>query len=241
MESGVKHTTLNYLDIAVKLFRYNLKVIFANRFIYFLLASLIFFIIVTIISLFNNSNPSEEDVYYLLMFPGILLVFYPSAFGIQNDVDARTLEIIFGIPNYRYKVWLIRLILIYIVVVFCLVILSYLSSFALIRISELEMSFQLMFPIFFLGSLAFMFSTIIRSGNGTAAIMVIIGIIFWIAIDFMEESKWYIFLNPFETNPNMSETAWQEITLYNRMYLVVGSIITIVFGLFNLQKREKFV
>lgn len=44
--------------------------------------------------------------YSMLLVPSILLIFYPTCFGIQNDQDAKTLEIIFGIPNYRYKIWL---------------------------------------------------------------------------------------------------------------------------------------
>lgn len=38
------------------------------------------------------------------------------------------------------------------------------------------MALQLMFPILFFGNMAFMLSTITRSGNGTAVFMIIIGI-----------------------------------------------------------------
>ncbi len=57
-----------------------------------------------------------EDIYGLLAFPAILLVFFPSVFGIQSDADQRTLEIIFGIPDYRYKVWLVRYLMILVLV-----------------------------------------------------------------------------------------------------------------------------
>ncbi|MGV8139149.1 MAG: hypothetical protein AB2L20_28480 [Mangrovibacterium sp.] len=39
---------------------------------------------------------------------------------------------------------------------------------------------QVMFPVFFIGSLAFMFSTIIKNGNGTAVVMVILGVLAFI-------------------------------------------------------------
>ena len=87
----------NITDIAVKLVQYNLKIIFANKFIYFLFVAFAFFVLVTVINLFSNSTLSEGSIYNLLLLPGILLVFYPTAFGIQNDADARMLEIIFGI------------------------------------------------------------------------------------------------------------------------------------------------
>jgi hypothetical protein len=96
-----------------RMIRYNLKIIFAGRFFWFLLAAFAFFLFFAIQTVWNRGALSEGTVYNLLIFPGILLIFYPSVFGIQNDEDARMLEILFGIPNYRYKVWLVRLILIY--------------------------------------------------------------------------------------------------------------------------------
>ncbi len=52
------------------------------------------------------------------MFPCVLLVFYPAVFGIQNDEDSRILEILFGIPDYKYKVWGVRLLMIYVAIFF---------------------------------------------------------------------------------------------------------------------------
>ena len=218
-----------------------MKIIFGNKFIFFLIAAVIFFLFVAIINLFSDSNPTEGSVYYLLIFPGLLLVFYPTTFGIQNDVDARMIEILFGIPNYRYKVWLVRVVLIYVVVSVILVGLSLVSAFALVSVPVFEMVFQLMFPIFFLGSLAFMFSTVIRNGNGTAVVMVVIGLAFWISSGILGNTKWNIFLNPFQIPSDMNETIWADITLNNRIYLVVGTAVTILSGLLNLQKREKFM
>jgi len=232
---------INYSDILNKLIRYNLKIIFAGRFVYFLVAALAFFILVTVISLFSDNIPSEATVYYLLIFPGLLLVFYPATFGIQNDKESRILEILFGIPNYRYKVWLVRLIMIYFIVAFILLILSLLSKFTIADISVVEMGYQLSFPIYFLGMLSFMFSTVIKNGNATAVIMIFVGMIFWISVEFVQNSQWNIFLNPFDLPEEMSETVWNNVITKNRLYLFAGTLLATLFGLFNLQKREKFV
>ncbi len=231
----------NTADIAVKLFRYNVKIIFSNKFIYFLLAALGFFLLVTVINLFSDSNPTAGSVYYLLLLPGLLLVFYPTTFGVQNDVDARMIEIIFGIPNYRYKIWLLRIFIIYIVVSVILLILSFLSALVLVSIPVLEVVFQLMFPIFFLGSLAFLFSTLVRNGNGTAVLMVVIGLAFWISSGILEQSKWNIFLNPFLLPSDMNEIIWADVIFNNRLIITAATVIAILWGLLNLQKREKFV
>ena len=236
---------LKYIDKVVllrQLVSYNLKIIFANKFFYFLLASLGIFFLVTIINLFDADwYPDESTVYYLLLFPGLLLVFYPSAFGIQNDMDTKMIEMLFGIPNYRYKVWLIRLALIYLMVLFMLILLSLLSSFLLVPVSALAMSVQLMFPIFFLGAIGFMFSTVIRNGNGTAAVMVILGLIVWISSGIFGQSEWNIFLNPFRLPGSFSEALWLEMIFYNRLYLFIGTILSILAGLYKLQNRERFI
>lgn len=233
--------TKNITVVITKLFRYSLKIIFANKFIYFLLAAVIFFLLVSVIHLFSSSNAEEADVYYLLLFPGLLLIFYPAAFGIQNDEDSGMLENIFAIPNYRYKVWLPRLAMIYILVFLLLIFLTAISSLAFIMVPIFDMVFQLMFPIFFLGSLAFALSTVVRNGNGTAVVMVIIGLVFWISSGILRDSEWNIFLNPFDLPRDISEAIWETVITNNRLYLLTGTILSILYGLFNLQKREKFI
>jgi hypothetical protein len=103
------------------------------------------------------------------------------------------------------------------------------------------MAYQLMYPIVFLGSMAFMFSTLIKNGNGTAVVMVLIGVALLILQDAVERTQWNVFLNPFEIPSNLNEVIWQGLITKNRIFLGVGIIVFILYGLFNLQKREKFV
>lgn len=230
------------LQLVWKMARYNLKIIFANKFIYFMLAAVAIFLLITIINLFDpDSNPNAALVYYWLMVPGILLIFYPSVFGIQNDADSLMLEILFGIPNYRYKVWLVRLAVIYIVVFLMLLVLAFLSSLALVSFNVFRMVYELMYPIFFLGCLSFMFSTVVRNGYGTAVLLVVFGLVFWILSGALMESKWNLFLNPFHVPQNVSEMVWEDLLLKNRTYQFVGIFIFVLLGLLNMQKREKFV
>lgn len=230
------------LSFVGKSVAYNLKIIFANKFIYFLIAAVALFLLVIVISLFDaSSNPTDSTVYAWLLLPGILLVFYPSVFGIQNDSDSRMLEILFGVPNYRYKVWLVRLAVIYVIVFFFLLVLSLVSALAIVSFNVFRMTFQLMFPIFLLGSLAFMLSTLVRNGYGTAVFIVIIAIVFWVLSGTLAESKWNLFLNPFRTPENVSEMGWQDVIFNNRVYQGVAIILSLLTGLLNLQKREKFV
>jgi len=229
------------LLLIYRLITYNIKVIFANKFIYFMLAALLFFAFVITITIFNDPNFNEAVMFGFLLFPGILLIFYPVAYGIQNDNDSKMLETIFGIPNYRYKVWLVRFILTILVSIVMLSFLGVVANLALFRFEILPMLGQVFFPITFLAAVGFMLSTLIKNGNGTAITMVIVGFFFFVLLEPLEHSVWNIFLNPYDEPNNMSEIIWFNVVYKNRIYLMVGSALSILYGLFNLQLREKYI
>jgi hypothetical protein len=229
------------LDLFWRMVKYNMRIIFANRFIWFLLAALAFYIFIAVTNVLDGQNLDDGFVYGLQIFPGLLLIFYPMTFGIQNDLDAGILEILFGIPDYRYKVWLVRLIMVFLLVFLLMFGFTMLSSVLLVRVDLFDITSQVMFPVFFMGSMAFMFSTIIKNGNGTAVVMVIIGVLLLMLTNAFERTQWNVFLNPFEVPDRLNEMVWQSIALKNRIFLSVGALVFILYGLFNLQKREKFI
>lgn len=220
---------------------YNLRIIFANKFIWFLTGSVAFYMGLSVIYVFSNDVSKMGDLYGVFLFSGLLLVFYPSVFGVQNDQDARTIEILFGIPNYRYKVWLVRIILIFLIAFLIMLVFTFLSSVLIVKFRFVNMTVQVMFPVLFLGIMAFMLSTVVRNGNGTAVIMIIFGLFFMILSDGLRKSQWNVFLNPFELPWDVNETTWAIITFKNRVILSIGSVIFLLVALYNLQKREKFM
>jgi len=220
---------------------YNLRIIFANRFIWFLAGSVIFYVGLSVIYVFDQDVSNMRDLFGVFLFSGLLLVFYPSAFGVQNDQDARTIEILFGIPNYRYKVWLVRIVLIFVIAFMIMLVFTFLSSVLIVKFRFVNVTVQVMYPVLFLGMMAFMLSTVIRNGNGTAVLMIIFGLFFMILNEFLIKSQWNIFLNPYDMPYDVNEATWAIITLKNRIILVTGSIIFLLVALTNLQKREKFM
>lgn len=231
----------NIINLIYKMIIYNLRIIFANKFIWFLAGSVIFYLGLSVIYVFSNDVSRMDDLYGVYLFSGLLLVFYPSVFGIQNDQDARTIEILFGIPNYRYKVWLVRITLIFVIAFLIMLVFTFLSSVLIVKFSFINMTVQVMLPVLFLGMMAFMLSTVVRNGNGTAVIMIIFGLLFMILSDFLRKSQWNIFLNPYDSPYDINETTWALITLKNRIILITGTIIFLFTALLNLQKREKFM
>ena len=235
--SGFNSILRNFYNLS----RYNMKIIFGGKFIYFILAALIFFLGFGTIIALDSNELNISDMYSLIAFPAILLVFYPSVFGIQSDADQRTLEIIFGIPDYRYKVWLVRYVMILVLVFLLLIPFSVLAHWALISFPILPMILQLMVMVFFVSALGFSLSTLVKNGNAAAVIMVIFGLVFLIMSEGLEYSKWNIFLNPFEIPRDINDIVWQETIRQNRIIMGIISVVLLLLGLLNLQQREKFL
>lgn len=231
----------NLLILIYRMIIYNLRIIFANKFIWFLAGAIVFWMGLSVIYVLSVDASRMSDLYEVFLTSGLLLVFYPTVFGIQNDQDARTIEILFGIPDYRYKVWLVRIILIFVIASLIMTAFTFLSSVLIVNFRFLNMTAQVMIPVIFLGIMAFAVSTVIRSGNGTAVFMIITGLIFMIMSDPLRKSQWNIFINPFDTPFDVNEASWAIITVKNRIILAVGSVIFLLTALYNLQKREKFM
>ena len=234
-------TLKQFISVTPRIVKYNMKIIFAGKFFWFILAAFSIFAFFMFQNAWNREEINEGVIYNMMLFPSLLLVFYPSVFGIQNDEDNRILEILFGIPNYRYKVWGIRLLIIFIAIYFILVLFAIAAKYLLFPVNSFEMAFQLMFPVLFFGNLAFMFSTITRSGNGTAVLMIMLGIALLFFSNILSNTMWNVMLNPFSAPDSMHPYIWESLLIKNRIFLFVGAMIWLMIGLLNLQKREKFV
>lgn len=229
------------LNTIAKLTIYNIKIIFGNKFIYFVLSAIVFYMITVGIDLFSDTEITEATGYTILLVPSILLVFYPMCFGIQNDQDAKIIEIIFGIPNYRYKVWLFRLLIAYVICFIITLFLSYITNLVVVEVQVLRLTLQIMAPVLFVGTLCFMLSTMIKSGNGTSVVIIIIGLILFVMAQTLGNSKWNLFLNPFDVPFDKNPEIFYSMLFDNRVIILVSSVIFLLTGLYKTQNREKFI
>ncbi len=230
------------MDSIVRLVRYNMKIVFANKFIYFLLVALILFLLVTTVNLLSTETTFDfSDVYILLLLPGLLMIFYPTTFAIQSDADTRLLESLFGIPNYRYKIYLIRIVMAEMLSMTILAFFGLIIYLTLTPFPFASMMIQLFFPLLSIGCMAFMFATWLRNGTAAAVVMGIIGLFFFFFQDWLKDSRWNLFHNPFREFSDMNALIWADTTFYNRVILLVCALVALLMGLRNLQKREWFV
>lgn len=89
------------IQLLPKVVRYNLKIIFAGKFFWFLLAAFGFFALFMFQNAWKREEINEGLIYSILMFPSMLLIFYPAVFAFRMMKVAGYLEILFGIPDYK--------------------------------------------------------------------------------------------------------------------------------------------
>lgn len=230
-----------YLTPLAKLTRYNIKIIFGNKFLYFVLSAIGFYILTVALSLISDSEITMATGYNMLLVPSILLIFYPTCFGIQNDQDAKIIEIIFGIPNYRYKIWLFRLLIAYIICLVLTLLLAAVTNWLVVEVPPLQLALQTMVPALFIGMLCFMLSTIIRNGNGTAVTIIVIGLILYALNAILGISKWNVFLNPFDVPLDKNPEIFYNTIFDNRLIILITTFVFLLTGLYKTQNREKFI
>ena len=177
----------------------------------------------------------------MLLVPSILSIFYPTCFGIQNDQDAKIIEIIFGIPNYRYKIWLFRLLIAYMICFIITLLLAAVTDWLVVEVPPLQLALQSMVPALFIGLLCFMLSTLIRNGNGTAVMIIIIGLLLFASSKILDVSKWNVFLNPFDVPLDKNPQFFYNTLFDNRLIILLSSFIFLLVGLYKTQNREKFI
>jgi len=236
---SVFNTVKSYARLCV----YNMRIIFSGKFIWFLLVGLALFFFLMYTAASRGTTLSHGMVYNQLIIPGLLLVFYPACFGIQNDADHRILELLFGIPNYMYKVWLFRLLMIYVEVYLILVAYAFLARILLYPVQPFTMAAQLMLPVMLFGNLAFLYSTLIRNGNAAAVLSVLTVILALVLgnVQLVENKVWDLTINPYEEPENINAAIWSMILLKNRILMGVAAIVFLMSGLLGLQNRGKFL
>ncbi len=231
----------HYISPLLKLTKYNIKIIFGNKFMYFVLSAVGFYILTVGISLFSDNEITMATGYNMLLVPSILLIFYPTCFGIQNDQDAKIIEIIFGIPNYRYKIWLYRLVIAYIICFLITLFLSMVTDWLVVEVPPFDLTMQSIVPSLFIGMLCFMLSTLVRNGNGTAVLIIVIGLILFVVNGILGISKWNVFLNPFDVPLDKNPEIFYNTVFNNRLIILSASFIFLLVGLYKTQNREKFI
>lgn len=232
---------MNFMKNTLLLAKYNFKILFGGKYVVFVVIALMLFAGLLFNAAYNGSALSEEVVFTCLIIPSMLLLFYPATYGIQKDEETKILEIFFCIPNYMYKVWLLRLISVFVACYLDVLLFSYLAHLLLCPVDIFLMTYSVMFVVLLFGSLAFFLSTVIKSGNGVAVVLIgIFGLLIGIGATY-DTTMWNILLNPFREIDEIHPEIWESTIENSRLLLSISSVGLILLSLNNLRKREKLL
>ena len=106
---------------------------------------------------------------------------------------------------------------------------------------SVRLTLQAMVPALFIGTLSFMLSTMIKNGNGTSVVIIIIGLLFSMIQGAIGDSQWNIFLNPYDVPIDKNPQIFFNTVFHCRMNMLIASVLFIIFGLNNTRNREKFI
>ncbi|MFI3269636.1 MAG: hypothetical protein SNG14_06240 [Rikenellaceae bacterium] len=232
---------MNGLKNIFKLASYNFKILFGGKYIIFVILALLLFAYQIFNAAYYGATLAENVVYQNLIYPSLLLIFYPAAYGIQKDSETKILEIFFCIPNYMYKVWLLRLVFVIIACLIDVSLFGVLSHLLLCPVDILQMSYQIMFVVVFFGTLALFLSTVIKSGNGVAVVLIGIFAILISVGESYSNTMWDIMLNPYNEVSSIHPDIWAKIVSNNRIMLGCCSAGLILMSLNNLRRRERML
>ncbi|MBN1939752.1 MAG: hypothetical protein JW843_09200 [Candidatus Aminicenantes bacterium] len=222
--------------------RGNASAAFGGKTVAFVLLAVAVFLAVAALTLLNRrATIDAQHIYDFLLVPALILLFYPAAFALQGDKDAGMIEVLFGIPDYRFKVWLARYLTIYLTVGMWVLVLALLSRIGLAAFPLGRMVLEVMIPILFIGSLAFYLAASTGSGIATSVLLLVVIGLFWLFRDSLAAGPWYLFHNPFVRVEEIKAMVLAKTTFANRLYLLSGFLVLTLLSLLRLQKREKFI
>ncbi len=232
---------MNGLKNIFKLAQYNFKILFGGRYIIFIILALLLFVFQVFNAAYYGASLSESVVFENLIYPSMLLIFYPATYGIQKDSECKILEIFFCIPNYMYKVWLLRLVFVIIACLLDIMLFGLLSHLLLCPVDILLMTYHVMFIVLLFGSMALFLSTVIKSGNGVAVVLIgIFGLLISLGESY-SNTMWDIMLNPYVELDSIHPDIWAKRVSNSRILLGTCSIGLILMSLNNLRMRERML
>lgn len=235
---------MNVIKTMFSLFNLNVKLLFSNRFFYFILGIILYFGIVTFINYLTEPGDQivGENVYIaIIVLPFLVLTVFLSSFILPSEMENNTIESLFSISGSIYKVWLIKIAVMYVALSLLILFLEILTYFMITDFKILNTYFQSLFPLYFTGGMTFYFAVRFRSNAVGAILSGIVLLMFLFLSEPLYQTKFYLYLNPMENPRNINGYVWSRTIIENRIGMVLFGSILYYLGLSKVKFREKFI
>ncbi|MCA9731397.1 MAG: hypothetical protein H6696_13215 [Deferribacteres bacterium] len=232
------------MAIVFETFRLNTRLIFSNRFIWFLLGLLAWCIFQYVINYQREiyQRMSADYIFFVVMqLPLSAFAVFLNMSLISSEKDNRTLEITFTTAGSRYKVWLVRFGSLCVLFFLLSLTLSYIGYYFFVDLPVWAMAFHAYVPTFFISGMVFYFAVKLRSGLAAGMVSGILLFFMFIFNEPLRSTRYALYFNPFTVPHNVDSSVWYDWTWQNRIGLIVLGGLFIFAALRGMGNREKLL
>ena len=237
---------LTWRDLALsflQLGRLSFRIVFHRKLLFMGLGILVYYGILYALAILRPGEGFSVDqaLYVLVEIPGTVLAIYLAMDLVVGERDRNTLEILFSTSTSHYGIWIVRMLVVYVVLAGTLLIMSALSYVLFAELPFIRGGLNAFLPAFLLVNLTFFFSILTRSSNTAGMLSLGLIILVLLSAGTLEETPYFLFLNPFDRPMNADASGWSEMVLLNRLGIVGAGALLLFLGLRKMVHRERLL
>ena len=237
---------LTWRDLALsflQLGRLSFRIVFHRKLLFMGLGVLAYYGILYALAILRPGEgfSVEQALYVLVEIPGTVLAIYLAMDLVVGERDRNTLEILFSTSTSHYGIWIVRMLVVYVVLAGTLLIMSALSYVLFAELPFIRGGLNAFLPAFLLVNLTFFFSILTRSSNTAGMLSLGLIILVLLSAETLEETPYFLFLNPFDRPMNADASGWSEMVLLNRLGIVGAGVLLLFLGLRKMVYRERLL
>jgi hypothetical protein len=232
------------LSVAWEILRLQARVIFSQKFVWFLAGIVAYFVVIYIV---NYNQPmidrmAQEDVFnWLLQFPLSALAVYLNMQLITSEKDNRTLEVMFTTAGSRYKVWLLRVGTLNAILLALSLGLSALAFFTFTDVPIFGMALNAFVPTFFVGNMTLYFAVRFRSGFAAGMVSAGLLVVLLMFSELYNETRYFLYFNPYDVPRQLDPETWNWWMWQNRMAVLLLGSFLLFSALRGMEVRERLL
>jgi len=183
----------------------------------------------------------EQALHVLVEAPGTVLAIYLTMDLVAGERDKDTLEILFSTATSHYMTWGIRMVAVLGVLWVAIMSMSVISYFLFAEFPYGWGGLNAFVPAFFIACLTFLFSVFCRSGNAAAMLALGVLVAVLVTANTLQDTPYFLFLNPSSPPGSVGEGVWLEQALYNRVVIGIFGVLFVFFALRRMVYGEKIL
>ncbi len=220
------------------------KILFGGKFFYFLFAAAVFIGIVIFVNYADEEESPltlAQSLIVLMMLPMSVLAVYLSMIIIPQEKEMRTIETLFSMPGSRYRIWLVKIAVMFVFLSIFLVLFESLTFFLVTDLDFFETFWHVMPSVYFLSGLTFYFSVKTKSSNAAGMLTGLVVFFIVIFADPLHRTPYFLYLNPYDKPRAIDPSLWSKYVFQNHIGLFAIGTLFFYFGLNKLLQRERIV